>query len=72
MERSWLETIQLLGLDVMLGLVLLGLALDAARQGLARLGHVVRRARQDRRAGPPPASDASHSPWPPPEWRPTH
>ena len=72
MERSWLETVQILGLDLMLGLVLLGLALDAAYTGLVWLGHVVRRARQDRRVGPPPASDLSHSPWPPQEWRPSH
>jgi hypothetical protein len=72
MERSWLETVQILGLDLMLGLVLLGLALDAAYSGLARLGSVVRRAWQDRRVGSLPASETSHSPWPPQEWRPSH
>jgi hypothetical protein len=72
MERSWLETVQILGLDWMLALVLLGLALDAAYAGLVRLGHVMRRTRQDRRVAPTPASELSHSPWPPQEWRPSH
>ncbi len=72
MERSWLETVQILGLDLMLALVLLMLALDAAYTGLAWLWHVVRRTRHDRRVGLPPASESSHSPWPPQEWRPSH
>lgn len=48
MERSWLETIQSLGLDVQLGIVLLLLALD----GLATLGRRIAawRATQPHRA----------------------
>ena len=70
MERSWLETIQSLGLDVQLGVVLLLFALDG-------LGTLVRRvaawragwsyrARSRRVLGRQPA-DAEV--WPPESWR---
>lgn len=70
MERSWLETIQSLGLDVQLAIVLLLFALDG-------LGTLVRRVagwragwfhrtRGRRVLGRPPADDKA---WPPESWR---
>jgi hypothetical protein len=69
-ERSWLETIQSLGLDVQLGIVLLLLALDG-------LGTLVRRVaawragwfhptRGRRVLGRQPADAEA---WPPESWR---
>jgi hypothetical protein len=69
-ERSWLETIQSLGLDVQLGIVLLLFALDG-------LGTLVRRvaawragwfhtARGRRVLGRQPADAEA---WPPESWR---
>jgi hypothetical protein len=52
-ERSWLETIQSLGLDVQLGVVLLLFALDGLAKGFRRL--VARRAVQPRRTPRRPA-----------------
>lgn len=69
MERTWLETIQLLGLDVQLGLVLAALAVagvvtvaKAVVHWLARLG----------RRGARPAPTTPIDAWPPQEWRPSH
>lgn len=70
MERSWLETIQSLGLDVQLGIVLLLFALDG-------LGTLVRRVaawragwfhptRGRRVLGRQPADAKA---WPPESWR---
>jgi hypothetical protein len=73
MERSWLETVQLLGLDVMVVTVLSMLVLDrllAVSRSLA--GSIRRRASSGRRPvavrAPSPPADA----WPPKEWRPSH
>ena len=72
MERSWLETIQSLGLDVQLGIVLLLFALD----GLGTLGRRIaewRAARAHRAGGrrvrgeQPAAREADT--WPPESWR---
>lgn len=68
MERSWLETIQSLGLDVQLGIVLLLLALDglgtlARRIAAWRAVKPHRRSRRLARAGQPAAAEADT--WPP-------
>ena len=69
MERTWLETIQLLGLDVEVGLILLMLAgigltnlFKTAVHGLGR------RFRHRRRTAPTRPLDA----WPSQEWGPSH
>ena len=69
MERTWLDTIQLLGLDVEVGLVLLmllgiGLAglFETAIRGLGQ------RFRRRRRTAPTRPLDA----WPSQEWGPSH
>jgi hypothetical protein len=76
MERSWLETVQLLGLDVELVLVLVMLVLDQAVKRAGRL-----RGALGKRAGSqaPPVRLAGGSlpkaaadPWSPQEWRPSH
>lgn len=73
MERGWLETIQLLGLDVMVVAVLSMLVLDrllAVSKSLA--GSIRSRASSGKRPAavraPAPPVDA----WPPKEWRPSH
>ena len=70
MERSWLETIQSLGLDVQLGIVLLLFALDGLGTLLRRVAawRVAwsRRARSDRVAAVRPAEAEA---WPPESWR---
>jgi hypothetical protein len=43
MERSWLDTVQLLGLDVMLGLILAGLVASALWRLATTLIDVLRR-----------------------------
>jgi hypothetical protein len=76
MERAWLETIQLLGLDVMVVAVLSMLVLDrllAVSRWLA--GSIRSRVTSGKRpaavrAVTPPASPADA--WPPKEWRPSH
>jgi hypothetical protein len=70
MELSWLETVQLLGLDVMAAVVLAMVLADAVGRLLAGIGRaVLRRQRRSARL----ASDAeAHDPWPPQEWRPSH
>jgi len=68
MERTWLETIQLLGLDFQVGLILLmllGVGLtDLAKAVVHGLGRRFRR----RRAAPTRPLDA----WPSQEWGPSH
>ena len=69
MERTWLETIQLLGLDVQLGLVLAALAaagaVNLAKAAVHRLAGLGRR---KTRLEPTTPIDA----WPPQEWRHSH
>jgi hypothetical protein len=72
-ERSWLETIQSLGLDVQVGIILLMIALDGAgtlvRRIAARLATQPRR-RRNGRTRVAPADPADASAWPPGPWRP--
>jgi len=69
-ERSWLETIQSLGLDVQLGIVLLLFALDGlgtlVRRVSAWRAGWSRRARSHRVLGRQPADAEA---WPPESWR---
>jgi len=76
MERSWLETVQLLGLDVELVLVLVMLVLDQAVKRAGRL-----RGALGKRAGSKAPSahlvggslpEVAADPWSPQEWRPSH
>lgn len=53
MERSWLDTIQLLGLDVMAGLILAGLVASALWRVGAGLVHLVVRVFRRRRPALP-------------------
>jgi len=68
MDRTWLETIRLLGLDIEVGLILLmlvGIGLtDVFRTAIHGLGQRFRR----RRAAPTRPLDA----WPSQEWGPSH
>jgi hypothetical protein len=69
-ERSWLETIQSLGLDVQLGIVLLLFALDGlgtlVRRVAAWRAGWFSRARSQRVLGRQPADAKT---WPPESWR---
>jgi hypothetical protein len=66
MERTWLETIQLLGLDVEVGLILLMLmGIGLADLFKSALGQ---RFRRRRRTAPTRPLDA----WPSQEWGPSH
>jgi len=69
MERTWLETIQLLGLDLQVAWILLMLAgaglANLATAGARRLGG---RTGQGRRSAPDRPLDA----WPTQEWGPSH
>ena len=76
MERGWLETIQLLGLDVVLVVVVVLLALVPAARLIVRLADGVGQdrvppAQPVRRAGKPAVEPAA-DPWSPPEWHPSH
>jgi hypothetical protein len=67
-ERSWLETIQSLGLDVQLGIVLLLFALDGLGTLVRRIAE--RRASKPRRVGRPRVAGRSSTAteadaWPP-------
>jgi hypothetical protein len=64
MQRTWMETVQLLGLDIEVGLILLMLVLEAAWRGLASL--------RIPKLRPPEVSADATDPWPPQEWRPSH
>lgn len=69
MERTWLETVQLLGLDFEVGLILLmlvGIVLaDSFTAAVRGLGQ---RFRRRRRTAPTRPLDA----WPSQEWGPSH
>jgi hypothetical protein len=69
MERTWLDTIQLLGLDVEVGLILLML-LGIGLAGLFRtaIRGLGQRFRRRRRTAPTRPLDA----WPSQEWGPSH
>jgi hypothetical protein len=77
MERSWMDTIQLLGLDVQLAIVavmwVLIAATDLLRSAqasmLRRLGSGTATPRRRALAYVPPVDS---DPWPPQEWRPSH
>jgi hypothetical protein len=68
MERTWLETVQLLGLDLEIGLILLmlmGIVLtDLSKAAVRSLRQRFRR----RRSAPTRPLDA----WPSQEWGPSH
>ena len=68
MERTWLETIQLLGLDLQVASILLMLAcaglVNLAKAAIHGLGRRFRR----RRTAPTRPLDA----WPSQEWGPSH
>ena len=70
MERSWLETVQLLGLDVMTAVVLAMVLADAVGRLLAGVGRAI--VRRKRRLARLAAGTEAHDPWPPQEWRPSH
>ena len=68
MERTWLETIQLLGLDLQVASILLMLA-GAGLVSLAKAAvHGLRQRFRRRRAAPTRPLDA----WPSQEWGPSH
>jgi hypothetical protein len=67
MDRTWLETVHFLGLDLELAVV----AALCAFEGLRRLAEHLRRFRNDQRVpGQPPARPALN--WPPSSWRSSH
>jgi hypothetical protein len=73
MERSWFETIQLLGLDVMTAIALTMLVLDWIIDAVAHVANVM-----GRRAAPGAAKAKTHvvdltaEAWPPEAWRSSH
>jgi len=68
MERSWLETVQLLGLDTMVALILLALVISALWKLLATLVHFGREAfRRKARVLPTSPRDV----YPAQEWGPS-
>jgi hypothetical protein len=73
MERGWIETIQLLGLDVMGGVALLMLLL-AGLGDLARFAahSVSRRLASRAQLGAARAVEPKNDAWPPEQWRPSH
>ncbi len=73
MERGWIETIQLLGLDVM-GTVAVLMLLLAGLGDLARFAaHAVSRRLASRaERGPARPAEPKNDAWPPEQWRPSH
>jgi hypothetical protein len=77
MERSWIDTIQMLGFDVQLAIVAVMWALiavtdllrSAQASVLRRLGSGTPTPRRRPPAYVPPVDS---DPWPPQEWRPSH
>jgi len=76
MERGWLETIQLLGLDVQVAVVVVMLVLVPVARLIVRLADGVGQDRaspaQPVRRAAKPARQQAADPWYPPEWRPSH
>jgi hypothetical protein len=77
MERSWIDTIQMLGFDVQLAIVAVMWALIAATDLLRSAQASVLRRLGSGTATPrlrPPAyvPPVDSDPWPPQEWRPSH
>jgi hypothetical protein len=73
MERSWFETIQLLGLDVMSAIALAMLVLDGLIDAIAYGAKAVgRRAAPRKVEAKARAVDPTPDAWPPEEWRPSH
>lgn len=74
MERGWIETIQLLGLDVVLAVTLVLAAADWVAHRFA--GHVAHeapvRARETVATVPRPAGPPAGPAWPPGPWRTSH
>jgi hypothetical protein len=69
MERTWLETIQLLGLDLQVGVVLAALAVAGIVNLAKTLIHrLARLGGRKARLAPTSPIDA----WPPQEWRHSH
>lgn len=73
MERGWLETIHILGLDLQLAYVLVLLLMErlATFAGWVT-GRVRSRASVAARRRGPAASEPPADAWPPEEWRPSH
>ncbi len=67
MDRSWLETVRLLGLDVVVPVVL---ALAAAHWGTSFAHKVL--TRPDSERGGPASTDEGGANWPPLPWRTSH
>jgi hypothetical protein len=77
MERSWIDTIQLLGLDVQLAIVAVMWVLIAVTDLLRTAqGRMLRRLGSGtptpRRRPPAYVPPVGSDPWPPQEWRPSH
>jgi hypothetical protein len=73
MERGWIETIQLLGLDVMSVVALLMLLLAKLSEVTVSAARFVS-ARLTSRPGlrTTGAAESTNDSWPPKEWRPSH
>lgn len=69
MERGWLETVQFLGLDLMVALILLALVASALWRLLAGLGDALSGLIRRRRPGPP---TSPRDVYPTEEWGPSH
>jgi len=69
MERGWIETVQMLGLDMMVALVVLGFATLAAVRLLAGLAGLLRRALHRR---PRVLATSPRDAYATEEWGPSH
>jgi hypothetical protein len=74
MERGWLETIQLLGLDVVLAVTLALAAFDWVVRGFARRGSQARppQTRNTETMAHNPVEPPAGLAWPPGPWRTSH
>jgi hypothetical protein len=74
MERSWLETMQLLGLDVVLAASLALVAADWVARRFVRKGVQEALARTRKAVAPAsyPVAPAAGPAWPPGPWRTSH
>jgi len=68
MDRTWLETVHMLGLDVQIAIV----AVMAALEALSRFIEHLRAGRKARRPDAGPKFLPSPSIWPPEGWRSNH